>query len=61
MSIEEILTKSLINYISHSVSKKSFLEDCDNSEEINEAYDNGELTNDMFYGTLDKLIAKMRA
>lgn len=61
MNIEEVLRESLINYMSNSVSKKAFLEECDNPEVINDAYDNGELTNDMFYNTVDQLISELRS
>ena len=57
--IKNIARKELIKYMIQGVSKNAFLEDCDNSDVINEAYDSGELTNDMFYELLDELRDKM--
>ena len=57
MTEEEIKDELMFGIIKHmisGVSKKAFLEDTA-SEELNEAYDSGELTNDMFYSVMKDL------
>jgi len=58
--IKNIARKELISFMINGVSKKAFLEDCTNADVINEAYDSGEFTNQMFYELLTELEEKMR-